>query len=152
ANTSNQKPGESGPGEGVNVETAHAVSTGPGRYVTLSSDTEELVVSDANEFFYDALKQLTTIKAAAGKVKVLYKSDTKIHAPELEIQDVKPAPPPGWKQGMPLPPAARPYQKVKAKGPGWIVMVDKPEVDAATGKAEKRPLRAEWTELLTSDR
>src|SRR5262249_13042426 len=112
-----------------------------------TSDADGLVVTEANYFFYDALKQLTTIKAPpGGPVKVTYKDDTKINAPQLEIQDVKPAPPAGWKAGQPLPPASRPYQKIKATGAGWVVTVDKP--DAGT----KRVVRAEWSESLTSDR
>lgn len=139
-------------GDGIDVETALATSSGPGRYVTLTSDSDGFDVRDANELLYDAAKQLTTVKAAAGAVKVTYKADTHIQSPELEIQDVKPPPPPGWKAGQPLPVASRPYQKVKAKGPGWVEMVEKPLEKGATPAAAKRLVRAEWNDLLTSDR
>src|SRR5262249_8988642 len=54
--------------------------------------------------------------------------------------------PPGWKAGQPLPPSSRPYQKIRARGPGWVTLVEKSE------KGEKRNVRADWEELLTSDR
>lgn len=133
-------------GEGLEIETALATSSGPGRDVTLTSDVDGIVITEANYFFYDAMKQLTTIKAPYGPVKVTYKDDTKIHAPELEIQDVKPPTPPNWKAGQPLPPTSRPYQKIKAKGPGSVVLVEKPDLST------RRIVRAEWSELLTSDR
>jgi hypothetical protein len=80
-------------GEGAEVETAEATAPSPGRFVTLTSETDGLVVKEANYFFHDALKQKTTVRAASGPVKVTYKVDTNVEARELEIQVVKPPAP-----------------------------------------------------------
>ncbi len=126
-----------GQADGADIETAHAVSRGPGRHVILTSDAEE-VTATGNDFFYDARTRTTTLKGTP-EAEVLYKDDTRLYATELIIQDARPAgPTPGPDQ-----PAGRAYQKMWARGPGRIYM---------TSKAEKRTTQARWKTLLTSDK
>jgi lipopolysaccharide export system protein LptA len=132
-------------GEGADIETAHAISHGKGRHVVLTSDEHELTAY-GNDFFYDARTQTTTLKGCP-ELEV-HGKDTTIFATELVIQEVKPvvrAPAAGTKTAKPQAPApaAKGYQKIWARGPGRIFMVN---------KAEKRTMKAYWTKMLTSDR
>lgn len=126
--------------EGAEIETAHAISPGNGRMVILSSEVENLT-AEGLDFFYDARAQKTTLKGRPVHVK--YKNDTDLYAREVEIQDVKPEAPAAL-PGQPRPVAPKPYQKLLARGPGKIFLVDKGE------KGEKRNVRADWEDTLTS--
>jgi hypothetical protein len=137
---------------GVDVETAHA--TAPPNNVVLTSDAEKLV-AHGNDFFYDARRMLTILKGEPSMVAE--KDGNLITARELQVQEVKPE-----VGGRPAPgtPAPKGHQQITAYGPGQIDMVDRnadgrPPAGAPPGRPgvkapERRPIRAIWSELLTS--
>ncbi len=129
------KPKDSeGPMEAVEIETVHATAL-PGKAVDLVSDAEHLHAR-GQDFFHDAIRQTTILK---GKVEV-DRDESKLLAAEVRIQNMTPPANAPRKPGQPLP---KPFQHLTAQGPGDILFVD---------KKEKRTLRANWRELLTSTR
>lgn len=117
--------------EAIDVQSVRA--TAPGRNVVLTSDAEGLEVT-GSELYHDARAGRTEVKCAEGLH--VHRRDSDIHARELEIQDIKPPAIPGQ-------PPPRPYQNIRAVGPGKITVFD---------AREKKTVRAEWQKLLTSAR
>lgn len=115
--------------QGLEIETAHA--TGP--YVTLTSDIEKLD-AHGNDFFYDATRKLTVLKGTP--YMEANKEESLIKAPELRIQDIPLAVPPGK--------PAKTYQQVQATGPGSIDLTNK--------TTNKKSTHAFWRERLISTR
>ncbi len=113
------KPGEDHSVE-LEIETAHAL----GREVVLTSDSEVLNVSQANDFFYDARTKSSRIKGEAGVV--VCKDGHDLEARELQIEDH---------------PTGR---RLTALGPGTIGLLDK--------ATRKRSLTAHWNDKLLSSK
>jgi lipopolysaccharide export system protein LptA len=101
--------------EGLELESARATGT----EVVVTSDAEVLE-AHGNDFFYDKLKGLTTLKGTPQMWAL--KEGNEIQAPELQLVDDKG------------------NQQATALGEGRILMLDK-----ATGK---RPLEAQWKQRL----
>src|SRR5258707_8941448 len=101
--------------EGLDLESARAT----GSEVVLTSDAEVLEAR-GNDFFYDKLKGLSTLKGTPRMWAL--KEGNEIRAPELQLLDQKG------------------NQQATALGEGTILMLDK-----ATGK---RSLEAHWKQRL----
>jgi lipopolysaccharide export system protein LptA len=101
--------------EGLDIDTARAT----GQEVKLKSDSEGLEAY-GNDFFYDRIKHLSTLK---GEPKMYaFKEGNEIRAHELQLLDVKGA------------------QQATALGDGTIQLLDK--------KTGKRSLEARWNDKL----
>src|SRR5206468_3897499 len=104
--------------EGLDIETVRAISK-DGREVILTSDAEVLE-AHGNDFFYDRRTHLSTLKGDPRMWAL--KEGNEIHAPELQMLDLKGA------------------QQATALGEGYLSMFDK-----ATAK---RTVEARWKKKL----
>src|SRR5262249_4662836 len=120
---------DAGPEGNITVETIHATDTRD--EVVLTSEAEGLDARGC-DFFHDAVKGVTVLKAVNGTT--VKRRESTIHARQLTLRK-RPAPKP--EKGQPPP---RDSFDVDAKGPGRLEFFD---------PKDGRRMKSRWANLLT---